>query len=616
MLPLILFASDVLMLKEDVKTLNASSHIYTIQDKNSELNASDILNSSTLTLSNKNGHLGNIQGPFWSKLTIQNDSNRSRMIILYNPLAGTNYIDVYLYQNSILKKSIMLGDMYEQKNRPFVNRFSAFELLLAPSEQITIISKVSNFNIINIAWIVEKPTLFMEEQSKFLIVFSFIGGVFIFFMIISFISYLFYKKITYLIISLFVLNTFLYQFALQGIFYSLDIGINLEFNTLIAWAGVPTSCILPLLFAYYFFDMKEKYKKSSYFLKFLILINILILLGIIYALFIDAKYFLILTPMLGLSSIFTTIFIMIIALYMKEVGSKYYILGQAIMFVAIIIHTLAIFNIIAFHNAYRYIITLSVIVDIILLFIAQSLKTQQHLSKLYQAKIMLMEQSRFASMGQAIGHITHQWKHPLTLMGTSVALLETILRHDKDNTVIHLEKELPSMTHSIEHMKKTMMELSNYYSGKLESIAFSPRETINNSIALLSAKSTLKNAKITMDIPKNLEIINYEHIFSNIIIVLIDNSLDEFCYKNDNQIHISISSDEKNNILIYRDNAGGIKIKPIERVFDYFVSSKGDAQGHGIGLAMVKMLVEERLDGTISVQNSEDGVVFEICFGR
>ena len=161
-----------------------------------------------------------------------------------------------------------------------------------------------------------------------------------------------------------------------------------------------------------------------------------------------------------------------------------------------------------------------------------------------------------------------------------------------------------------------MIELSNYYSGKLEQIAFSPRETINNSIALLSAKSTLKNAKITMDIPKDLEIINYEHIFSNIIIVLIDNSLDAFCYKNDNQIHISISSDGKNNILIYRDNAGGIKIEPIEKVFDYFVSSKGESEGHGIGLAMVKMLVEERLDGTISVKNSEDGVVFEIRFGR
>ena len=616
MLPLILFASDVLMLKEDVKTLNASSHTYYIQDNNSEFNANDILHSSTLTLSTQNGHLGNIQGPFWSRLTIQNDSNRSRMIILYNPLPGTNYIDAYLYQNSILKKSIILGDMRKQKNRDFINRFSAFELLLSPNEQITIISKVSNFNIINTAWIIKEPTLFMEEQSKFLILFSLIGGIFIFFILISLISFLFYKKLAYLIISLFMISTFLYQFAIQGLLYTLDIGINLELNTFIAWGSIPLSAILLLLFAYHFFDMKEKYKISSYFLKFLILINILLLLGIIYALLIDDRYFLILSPMLGLSAFISTVFLMTIGLYMREVGSKYYILGQAIMLVAGIVHTLAIFNIIEFHNSYRYIITLSVMVDVILLFIAQSLKTKKHLSELYQAKIMLMEQSRFASMGQAIGHITHQWKHPLTLMGTSVSLLETILRHDKDNTLMHLEKELPSMTHSISHMKKTMIELSHYYSGKLERITFSPRETINNSIGLLSAKSTLKNAKISLDIAEDLEIINYEYIFSNIIIVLIDNSLDAFSYKNDNQIHISISSHKNNNILTYRDNAGGIKIEPIEKVFDYFISSKEKSQGHGIGLAMVKMLVEERLEGQIRVKNRDDGVVFEISFGK
>jgi len=611
-----LFSSDVLMLKEDVKTVNTSSFTYFVQDKNSQLNASDILHSSTLQRSTKDGNQANKQTPFWSKLKLQNDSNKSRTLILYNPLAGTNYIDVYLYKKSILKKSILLGDMCEQENRIFINRFSAFELLLAPYEQITIISKLDNFSLVYIAWIIKDSKVFMEDESKFLTIFSLVGGVLILFIFISFIFYFFYKKITYLIIALYIIVSFLYQFTIQGVLYMLDIGVNLEFNTLIPWAGSQLGAILLLLFPYYFFDMKQKYKKLAYFLKFLLLINIIILFMTVYALLIDETYFIMLTPIMGLSYLISILFMIGIGFYMKEIGSKYYILGQSLMLFALIIHQLALFHIIEFYSFYRYIITISVIIDIILLFIAQSLKTQRDLSKLYQAKIMLMEQSRFASMGQAIGHITHQWKHPLTLMGTSVSLLETMLRHDKDNTLLHLEKELPSMTHSIEHMKKTMIELSNYYSGKLERVSFSPRETINNSIALLSAKSTLKNAKITMDIPKDLEIINYEHIFSNIIIVLIDNSLDEFKSQNDNKIHISIESHKKNINLKYIDNAGGIKIKPIEKVFDYFVSSKEKSQGHGIGLAMVKMLIEERLDGKIGVKNSEDGVVFEICFRK
>ena len=602
------------MLKKDVKTVNSSSYIDYIQDKNSEFNASDILHSSTLLRSSKDGNQGNKQGPFWSKLTLINDSNKTRTLILYNPLAGTNYIDVYLYQKGNLKKRLLLGDMREQKNKAFLNRYSAFELLLSPQEQITIVSKIDNFTIVYIGWVIKDTKVFIEEESKFLILFSLVAGIFVFFILVSFIYYLLHKKIIYLILSFHIIGTFLYQFSVQGILYSFDIGVNLKFNTFIPWAFAQLTSITLLLFAYYFFEMKDKYIKSSYFLKLIILLNLLVVLTTVYALLIDEKYFIIVTIIALGVIMMSIIFLILIGLYMKEVGSKYYLLGQTIMLFAMIINILGLVHILEFQNYFRYLSTFSVLIDIVLLFIAQSLKTQKHLNELYKAKIMLIEQSRFASMGQAIGHITHQWKHPLTLLGTSLTLIETILRHDKKNTLMHLEKELPSMTHSIEHMKKTMMELSHYYSGKLERIAFSPRTTINNSISLLSAKSTLKNTKITMDIAEDLEIFNYEHIFSNIVIVLIDNSLDEFNSQNDNRIHLSVTNDKEKHILIYNDNAGGIKIEPIEKVFEYFVSSKGEEEGHGIGLAMVKMLVEERLEGKISVKNSENGVMFEISF--
>lgn len=175
-----LFASDVLMLKEDVNTVNTSSFTYFIQDKNAEMNASDILHSSRLKRSTKDGNQGNTQGPFWSKLRLQNDSNKSRTLILHNPLAGMNYIDVYLYQKSILKKKILLGDMRKQENRMFLNRYSAFELLLAPHEEITIISKLDNFTVIYIGWILQESRVFIEEESKFLTIFSLVAGSFIF----------------------------------------------------------------------------------------------------------------------------------------------------------------------------------------------------------------------------------------------------------------------------------------------------------------------------------------------------------------------------------------------------------------------------------------------------
>ena len=603
------------MLKEDVKTVDTSSFIYFIQDENLELNANDILCSSALKRSGQDGNQGNKQGPFWTRLKLKNDSNKTRSLVLYNPLAGINYIDVYLYKKNILKKHILLGDMLEQKERIFLNRYSAFELLLSPHEEITIVSKIDNFTIVYTSWRIEESRLFIERESKFLTIFSVVTGIFLFFMVVSFLFYVFYKKITYLIVSIYMILIFLYQFTVQGILYALDIGINLKFNTFIPWSSAQLNAICLLLFVYYFFEMNKKYIKLAYMTKILIATNVLVLSMVVYAFLVNEQYLAMIVIIILFVCLITIISLIFMGIYIKEVGSNYYLLGQIIMLFSMIVNILGIMRIIEFHNSFRYITTVALLIDVTLLFLAQALKTQKHLKELYKAKIMLMEQSRFASMGQAIGHITHQWKYPLTLVGTSISLLETMLRHDKKNTLMHLEKELPSMNHSIAHMKKTMMELSHYYSGELKSIAFSPKESINNSIALLSAKSILKNAKITLDIDENLEIITYEYIFANIIIVLIDNSLDAFEYQNDNQIHISMHRNKDKNMLICKDNAGGIKIEPIEKIFEYFVSSKAD-EGHGIGLAMVKMLVEERLDGNITVENRDDGVVFEVCFKK
>ena len=68
-------------------------------------------------------------------------------------------------------------------------------------------------------------------------------------------------------------------------------------------------------------------------------------------------------------------------------------------------------------------------------------------------------------------------------------------------------------------------------------------------------------------------------------------------------------------MFLYKDNAGGIKIEPIEKVFEYFVTTKGTKEtneNQGMGLAIVKMLVEDRLSGKITLKNIKNGVCFEI----
>jgi signal transduction histidine kinase len=157
-----------------------------------------------------------------------------------------------------------------------------------------------------------------------------------------------------------------------------------------------------------------------------------------------------------------------------------------------------------------------------------------------------------------------------------------------------------------------MDEFSTFYQTKAQKEEFLLIDSIFNIVEILSSKIILKRLKIVYEIEENLKISSYEHIISNIFLVLINNSLEAFGSGDDNNIKISAKQNENETVITYEDNAGGIKIKPIEAVFDYFVSAKEDKKSSGIGLAVVKLLVNERLNGKISVKNSNNGVIFTV----
>ena len=604
--------NTVLFAQEDIKSLfsyiQLENRLYTFDEikKKSE-------EGLFLPLEKDHSNFGFVNQLFWVKVMLKNQTKQSIQQILEFKSPSLDVIDIYELEGQIFTLKKELGD-HRPHDKSSLMPTSNYEFTLLPLQEKIFFIKITSASSMNIGMSVQNISDYYKSSFTQIKWFSFYFGAITIMLMYNFIVYLMTRNKSFLYYVLFHASHMVFSLALSGIAFQLFWSDTPVLNKYVIPIFMSLTASFGLLFAIHFLNLKVLIPKLYLFLYTWVWLNFaLAFTPFIFGYGISIK-------MVSISNFFEVVMLFVIVSYLsffkKNINAFFYFIAWSFFLVGVATSHFSNIGLVPSSILTIFGFQIGSFFEALLLSIALAYYYSQLSEKHNKSKMMLMEQSRFTSMGQAIGHITHQWKHPLTLMGSSVVLLETILRHDKKNTLMHLEKELPSMNHSIEHMKKTMMELSHYYSGKLESIAFSPRETINNSIALLSAKSTLKNAKITMDIPDNLKITNYEHIFSNIIIVLIDNSLDEFKSQNNNQIHISVATDKKSNILIYKDNAGGIKIKPIEKVFDYFVSSKGDTQGHGIGLAMVKMLVEERLDGTVFVKNKNDGVLFEICFGK
>ena len=603
---------------ENSSTLNAvnlSSYIYFTKDHNNTLVANSILNSKNLKQAPINGQIKNLSGPFWTKLEIKNGTTDTKNIVFYNLLPGINYIDVYIYKNNKLLKKYMLGDMREQSSRQFKNRHSMFELLVASDESYTIISKVDNYNINNISWVISKHSDFINAESNKILIYGLISGFLVLFSILNFLLFSVYKSTPYLMIGLNTIVHSAYYFTVQGLFYQLGIGINIKFLTLYAWIAPNISSILFLIFVITYFELQKNYKKIFYVSLFLIFLHLIIIGLMNYAFFINESYFKY-SFLIGSSSIVNVLFLLFVGIYIKEIGSKFFLFGQLILAISILMTTLSIYGVIVYHGVYRDIVNIAFVIDVNLLLIAQYLKTKHHTLMLNNSKNTLIEYSRFNSIGTAINNITHQWKYPLVHIGSSITLLETILKHKKELLASHVESEIPKMSYSLELMKNTIDEFSKYYSKKIEKNFFNIKILIDNIENILKVKLISKNTTLTTNLKSINYIYGYEHIYSNIIMVLIDNSLDAFDSEfSSNKITISVHKQNSNLVLVYKDNAGGIKIDPIHKIFDHFISSKSNNDNKGVGLAIVKILIEDRLNGSISVQNRDNGAEFKITIG-
>ena len=310
-------ASEILEIKDDFKSISASEYMYYVNDKNKNFEAFDILEKENLKKAPKGGQLKPSFGPFWSKLKLRNSSGEIQNLILYNKVPGINYLDVFIYKDKKLIHSYLLGDMREQDKKEYVNRYSLFELTLLANEEVSIISKVENYNINNITWFIQTPQKFLEQESKVLIILGITGGFFLLFFFFNGMLFTIHRTITYLIIGLHTLMSFLYMFSINGFLYQLDIGLNLDFITVMAWVAPMFGTILLLLFPYYYFNMKENYFKTSILIRVLIFVNLLFVFFHIYGFYYE-PFYLNIAILIGLVIGICTIALFIIGLYLKE----------------------------------------------------------------------------------------------------------------------------------------------------------------------------------------------------------------------------------------------------------------------------------------------------------
>lgn len=228
---------------------------------------------------------------------------------------------------------------------------------------------------------------------------------------------------------------------------------------------------------------------------------------------------------------------------------------------------------------------------------------------------ILAHQSKLASMGEMIGNIAHQWRQPLTALSSILINIELFFEKGK-LTKEKLSNKINEANDQITFMSKTIDDFRNFFASGKQRERFSVSVPIKKVENLMSASLSNNNIKLYIEIKDDFELFVYPNEISQALLNLVSNAKDVILEREikDGHIKISAFTQDGKDILTVKDNARGIEVTPIEKIFEPYFSTKHATSGTGIGLYMTKTIIEKNNNGKIFVTNNSDGAIFTIIF--
>ena len=226
---------------------------------------------------------------------------------------------------------------------------------------------------------------------------------------------------------------------------------------------------------------------------------------------------------------------------------------------------------------------------------------------------MLIQQSRFAAMGEMIGNIAHQWRQPLNALGLLLQNIENAYDMDiLDDAYIHRTVEKGNRL--TQTMSQTIDDFRNFFKPNKVYELFNISKSLYSTMDLLRSSLENNTIDIKLEVDETISIKGFSSEFSQVLLNIINNARDVLIEKvpTGRELYIRVYKDELNAYVEVEDNAGGIAKEIFEKIFDPYFTTKDEGKGTGIGLYMSKTIIENSMHGLLKVKNSDRGARFTI----
>lgn len=552
---------------------------------------------------------------FWMKIKIKNQDALKKELFLMSKRNFVYHIEYYMLdgERKIVEHRV---DGYQ-----VVDRFSnydglhrIFHLTLNGDEEVELFFKIQSFNMGTVSFnIVTK-----EFISSFYKDYSFFKGLFFGILIImalyNFILYFFFRYSIYLYYVLYVSLYILYSSAYGGYLhqYTNLSAVNITMLQIIGYTGFLIS-IGVFIKRIFVLITKEEIKIIRWirYIQWYLLFRMIIELTLLYN-----DDFVYMGYISNLENLVLPIYYIAILLLLYKISQRradnialWYLISWGIIGFVGFLQIMASMDILSMERGFDYFFDISMIFETLLFSIFLSMRSKEVEKEKEEKEKLLVQQSKLASMGEMIVSIAHQWRQPLAEINGIVMNLDLDYQNKKlDN--IRFQKHLLDIENTTQHLSETMNDFMDFFNPKKEINHFAITELFEHTINLVHMSSQ-NRVKIVYDIDNNIDMYGYRSELIQVLLILINNSIDAFVTSDIVNPKIDMSATKKDDYIYFRieDNGGGIPIKIIDKIYEPYFTSKPKTQGTGLGLYILKIIIEKSMLGEVSLKNSKDGVV-------
>ena len=244
-------------------------------------------------------------------------------------------------------------------------------------------------------------------------------------------------------------------------------------------------------------------------------------------------------------------------------------------------------------------------------------KVDEKVKELKEKDELMVHQSRQAAMGEMLESIAHQWRQPLNVIGLASSKID--LGHKlKTLDDATFNDSMETIYFNINYMSNTIDDFRSFIHPNQEKMNFSPKKSFEEVVKILGAQLQHNHIKYEISAEQDIQIYGIKNEFQQAIVIMINNSIDAIksqidkSIKREYKISIDISKESNYVVIHLKDNGGGIKEDIIHSIFTAYFTTKFASQGTGIGLYIVQGIIQDRMHGTVEVENVIDGCCFTI----